>query len=435
MMSTGLFALLTASALFFDGVDEASRAVMQRARSRIEQVRKGDFHLALVDAAGKPVSGEVRLRLIRHEFRFGANLFGFPGLPEVSRKQAEAVVDELFNTVVVVNYWRRPDFAETDQMLAWARAHGKFPRLHAVLFNVPRGFSQAGSDEERWRQIEDRIRSIAGRYGSEIHEYDVLNEIAADKWLWEGHPDSAFFADPANAARCFSLARQYLPQAELLNTDATFATTASPALAPILDFNRDLLAHGAPVSAIGHQAHFYASGMMPFQDGHAQYGGKGAFTMKMIDGGLDRLAALGKPIHITEFSPPSRGRGRKGPQPSLTDDEIAAWQVNYYTLAFSKPYVHEITRWFVIDGVGGQGIDAGLITKEGTLKPAYYALKRLLKEIWTTEWRGAAKGGAVDFRGFYGDYEVEVPGYRNAVIAARSTAPRAISVALMRSAL
>ena len=141
---------------------------------------------------------------------------------------------------------------------------------------------------------------------------------------------------------------------------------------------------------------------------------------------------FGKPIHITEFSPPSRDNRKKGPQPSLTDDEIAAWQVNYYTLAFSKPYIHEITRWFVIDELGGKGMDAGLITKDGKLKPAYYALKRLLKETWSTEWRGTAANGVVSFRGFYGDYEIEVPGYRKATVAARSAGPKSITVKLQR---
>jgi GH35 family endo-1,4-beta-xylanase len=219
-------------------------------------------------------------------------------------------------------------------MLAWSREHGKSSRFHALLYNVPPSFSQSGSDEERWKKIEERIKTVAEHYGSRIHEYDVLNEIAGDKWVWGNHPDSAFFADPANGARCFALARKYLPDAELLNTDTTIASTTSPAFAQVLNYARDLLVHGAPIGVIGHQAHFYASGMMPFQEGHSKYGGKGAFTMKMLDGGLDALAALGKPIHITEFSPPSRDRGRTGAQPSLTDDEIAAWQVKLLHFGF-----------------------------------------------------------------------------------------------------
>jgi GH35 family endo-1,4-beta-xylanase len=431
MISQSLFVLFSAAVLFFDGVDDASRPVMDRARQQIEEIRKGDFQIKLVDGAGKPVKGEVHLRLARHEFRFGADMYGFPALPEASRKQAEAVVDELFNTVIIVNYWSKPDFAPTDQMLAWAKEHGKTTRFHALLYTVPKSLSQDGSDEERWKTIEARIKSVAERYGSQIHEYDVLNEIASDKWVWNSHPNSAFFADAANGARCFRLARKYLPDAELLNTDANIATPTNPALTPILNYTKDLLAAGAPIDVIGHQAHFYASGAMPFQEGHAT-AGKGAFTMKAIDGGFDRLASLGKPVHITELSPPSRNNSRKGTQPSLTDDEIAAWQVNYYTLAFSKPYIHEITRWFTIDELGGRGIDAGLITKDGKLKPAYYALKRLLKETWSTDWRGPAANSAVSFRGFYGDYELEVPGYQKTKFTAGSGGPRSIKVKLTR---
>jgi len=424
------FALVAAAIPVFDGVDDPSRPVMDAARASIERIRKDDFHVTLLDPSGKPVAGQVHVHLARHEFRFGADLYGFPALPPVARKQAEAVVDQLFNTVILINYWRKPDFDSTDQMLAFAREHHKIPRFHALLYNVPLSFSQTGSDGDRWKMIEDRIRTIAKRYGNQVHEYDVLNEIAADKWLWENHLDSAFFADAANGARCFRIARQYLADAELLNTDATIAATNSTALTPILDYSRALLAAGAPIDVIGHQAHFFASGSMPFQQGHARYGGPGAFTMKMIDGGLDRLAALGKPVHITEFSPPSRDKKRKGSQPSLTDDEIAAWQVNYYTLAFSKPYVHEITRWFIIDGLGGRGLDAGLITTDGKLKPAYYAIKRLLKETWSTDWRGPAVHGTVSFRGFFGDYDVEADGYEPATLSARSTASRSISLTL-----
>lgn len=54
MFCPSLFALFSAAVLFFDGVDDASRPVMDRARQQIEQIRKGDFEVALVDASGSP---------------------------------------------------------------------------------------------------------------------------------------------------------------------------------------------------------------------------------------------------------------------------------------------------------------------------------------------------------------------------------------------
>ena len=70
---------------------------------------------------------------------------------------------------------------------------------------------------------------------------------------------------------------------------------------------------------------------------------------------------------------------RKGPQPRFNEEEIAAWEVNYYTLIFSKPYIHQLTRWFVVDGHGGNALDGGLITVKGRKKPNYYALRKLIK--------------------------------------------------------
>ena len=68
----------------FDGVDEASRPVMEQARKRIEAIRKGDFRIVLVDPNGKPFAGRASVRLTRHAFRFGASAYGIPKLPKPS---------------------------------------------------------------------------------------------------------------------------------------------------------------------------------------------------------------------------------------------------------------------------------------------------------------------------------------------------------------
>jgi len=443
-----LFASNLLAAQMFDGVDEASKPVMEQAHRRIEQIRKGDFQVRVVDEAGKPVPGDISIRLVRHEFRFGASTLGMPKQEPSLREKALAVVDELFNTVSIVNYWSvykkspngEPDWNESDRMLSWALDHGKNMRFHAMLYGPPRWVAQVNSTEEWWRLIEQRIREVAERYGKQIHEYDVLNEIAMQVYYksenyraYQKSPSFPYFEDPANGARCFALARKYLPDAELVNNDATIPTAASPILPAILKYAQDLLDKGAPVDVIGHQAHFYASGRMPFQEGHNLVG-KGAFTMKALEEGLDRLGALGKPVHITEFSAPSRSNKVKDPQqPRLSDEEVAAWQVNYYTLAFSKPYIHEITRWFVIDELGGRGVDAGLITKSGQLKPAYYALRQLLKTTWSSEWHGKAANGNAAFRGFFGQYEVTAPGFEKATFSAASKGSRSITVKLRRA--
>ena len=103
-----LLLLLAASsaataAEFFDGVDAASQPVMSAAKRRIKGIRKGSFTLRLVGPEGAPVSGKTTVRLLRHEFQFGANLSGFANtLPQDSPLAAKGrqAVEDLFEAVV-----------------------------------------------------------------------------------------------------------------------------------------------------------------------------------------------------------------------------------------------------------------------------------------------------------------------------------------------
>ena len=95
-----------AAADFFDGVDQASEPVMAKARERIEQNRKSDMSVRLLDQEGQLISQHARFRLLSHEFRFGSNLFGFENIGQHDRLEpAKRVVDELFNTAIVCDYW------------------------------------------------------------------------------------------------------------------------------------------------------------------------------------------------------------------------------------------------------------------------------------------------------------------------------------------
>ena len=225
-------------------------------------------------------------------------------------------MDELFNTVTITNYWPENErryngernWADADAMLEWATAHGKTMRFHSMFFPWPKWIAEVPSTEEWWRIIEARIRAIAERYGSRIHEYDVLNEIPSRAWIWNKDMDPTRdstifprFSETANGARVFQLARKYLPHAELVDNDQTIAMPQSEPSTIHLKYNRDLLAAGVPIDVIGHQAHFYASGQMPFQEGHSSLG-KGAFTMAVLDKGLAARLAWQTRAHHRVFA-------------------------------------------------------------------------------------------------------------------------------------
>ncbi len=417
---------------FFDGVDEeASREVMKRARQRIKEIRQHDFTVRLVDGTGRPLNGEAEIRLVRHSFEFGAAMShtlalkpGHKGYQ--ARAAAMEAVKELMNVVTVNCHWGPTaptkggpyDWSEPDDQVAWALANGLRPRMHALIYMnesyTPKWRAQVRSTEEWWDLVEQRLAAVAERYGDKYIEYDLINETQfCPPWLRENCPLFPTYDDPRTSIRIAHLARKYIPRTPIFPLDQVM-----PSLYPkntgyqyYLGYCRKLIDGGAPIDGIGFQGHFY-TGKPSFQEGHF-YAGPDAFRMKVIEQGLDVLGALGKPMYITEFNPPSRNTKAKGPnQARLSDEEVAAWSDNFYTLAFSKPYIRELTRWFVIDTVGGRGIDAGLFTLDGRPKPNYHALKKLLTETWTSLWKGApGNDGSVSLRGFYGTYEARIAGH------------------------
>jgi GH35 family endo-1,4-beta-xylanase len=444
---------LVAQTSFFDGVDDAEgRRVMEDARERIENIRKGDFSLTVTDEAGRPVPGIVTIKQVRHEFLFGGSMAYAMMVrehPQLKRAYQSAlkVAEDLFNVVSLNCHWGPTqkakngshDFSETDWKLQWAKENGLQARGHGLIYlgpsYIPKWAKEVQSTEEWWELIEQHIKAIAEHYRGDFIEWDYLNEIRFHKpAIARMAPLLPKLDDPATAVRILDICRKYFPNTRLLPLDSVVFTTAQTN-APLLQYlqlTRDIIAACADFEGIGTQCHFYTS-MPSFQDGHPE-AGPDAFRMKEINKGLDLLTEFGLPVYITEFNPPSRnGRTieRIPVQASLSEGEVAAWSENYYTLAFSKPYIKELTCWFVIDGIGGRGLDAGFVRTDGTLKPLYYTIKKLLKENWNTNWAGTAKS-ASNFHGFYGSYEVTAPGYKTQIVELFENSERSKIIALQK---
>jgi GH35 family endo-1,4-beta-xylanase len=418
---------------FFDGTDANTEAQMQQAATRIEEVRKGDFSLMLLASSGKKFDGPVSIELASHDFSFGANLFGLEQMSDDNPAKITALesIKELFNTVIVCDYWnknqprfREPlDWSRPDYGNRLAKELDKNPRHHALIYGFPDWFDTFDSEEAIWQVIEQRIENIANHYGDKINEIDVINEFIhyhhwydnpSAKYLSETHfPD---MAEPENGVRVLKIARNYLPKAKLVVLEAGLWNTPNPVFQEIMDYHRKLVELGADYDYIGYQAHYYSKGGVPFQEGTKECGPR-TFMMDEINRGIEEASKLGKPIVITEFNAPSRSNRLDDiKQPRISDSEIAAWEANFYTLMFSKPYIRGISRWFTIDNIGGRGMDAGVVTKGGELKPNYFALKKLIKEKWHTKWSGPIRDGRVDFRGYYGTYAIKIKGYQDAKV-------------------
>ena len=100
-----------------------------------------------------------------------------------------------------------------------------------------------------------------------------------------------------------------------------------------------------------------------------------------------------------------------------------------YSIWFSHPSVEQIIYWNLVDGyahlwdpdpqkikesqgdmtIGENYYYGGLLRFDLSPKPAYFKIKELIKERWHTECELTTdESGNAEFRGFYGDYDVEI---------------------------
>ena len=434
----------TTNEKFFDGAnDPASQQVMRQAEADIEQYRKGDFTITIefADATQSPpiqnpqskIQNPVTLDLIRHQFNFGCSMFGMARLPDGDpmKKAGIQTLLDLFNTVAVVDPWSNPYEKLADQHpaedMAWAKAHHMRTRYVAVLYEEPLEFIGKGlTTEQYWREFDKRTRYCADITGGKADSYDVINEVVSRKYWFKDNPKSFYrlepqypdLSQPAEIIRAFALARKYLPGATLVALENGLPSTAQKQYKEIIATWKAALDAGAAIDRIATQCHFFDDGQSfkPWERKKQ----KDFYTMGEISKGLDLQKVLNKPVEIAEFTGPSRNK-QKTPEYNkriwtLTEEENCAWQINFYKLAFSKPYITGLTRWNLVDQYCGRSMDGGMLTPTGDKHQIHDALKKLIKETWHTRVthpldNNTAAATTIAFRGFYGDYQVTAPGY------------------------
>ena len=89
-------------------------------------------------------------------------------------------------------------------------------------------------------------------------------------------------------------------------------------------------------------------------------------------------------------------------------------QIIYWNLVDGYAYVADPTPEKIArtqgDMTAGENVYyGGLLRFDMSPKPAYLKIKELTQKIWHTELDSSLNPqGCVDFRGFYGDYEIEI---------------------------
>ncbi len=406
---------------FLPAAEPTDQELLAGADARIEQCRKADATVAVVDAVGKPVAGaKIEVQQTRHAFLFGCNIFLWGKLPDKEREQAyRQRFAELLNYATVPFYWQmyepqrgNPQHAHAEEVAQWCRSQGIMAKGHPLAWNhADPAWLPADAVTIHDAQMA-RIDDCVKRFRGQIDRWDVVNEVTAyDRDEFAKHTAPKYtamwkkYGQIALPRECFLHARQANPQAVLLINDYRTDPGYERVIEQLVDEKGRRL-----YDVIGIQSHMHG----------------GAWSTGQVWKVCQQFARFGVPLHFTETTILSGERTwdkRPGsPWPSTPEGEAyqAREATRFYTMLFSHPAVAAVTWWDFSDLHSWKNAPAGFLRKDMTPKPVYDALKQLIKGKWWTRTEiQSGPDGTAGFRGFLGDYQLTVSaGGKTAVVKA-----------------
>ena len=390
-------------------------AVQKRIDDGIELNRKSDAELTIVDAFGNPVAdADVKIVQKSHEFLFGCNMFVIDQMKEKNEAYEEAFL-KLFNFGTIAFYWddlepepgklrfteespyvwRRPP---PDPVVAFGKEHGLTLKGHPLLWHLPAHNPQwmPKDPEELKERYRQRFQEIAERYADDIPIWDGVNEslITVEEYpLFSEDRDYPAYVPWAFAEQ----QKLFRPENLLMINDVSSFNWPSDETNRYYRQCRRLLKDGVPIEGIGFQFHFFTRKAL---DRYLQ--GESCDPSALLDT-YERFSGLGLPLWITEITIGSAGDDGLAIQERVVRDIYRLW--------FSAPKMAGITWWNLGDGTAeGKGVAKGGLTDEDFHpKAAYRSLDQLINHDWKTNVDAkSAANGEVKFRGFHGQYDIEV---------------------------
>lgn len=405
----------------------------KRVSEGIEKYRKGNAEIIVTDKSGKPIPNvEIKAKQKSHEFRFGANLFMLDELEtEEKNEKYKKHFADVFNMATLPFYWdatepekektrydkdskklyRRPPI---DLCIEFCEKYGIEPREHALAYDAffPKWLYEANVAQVK-EALEKRYKEISERYADKIHTIEVTNEMEWKKGK------TSFYDEPDFVEWCFKLAEKYFPNNQLgINEYAPLCwEDRCHATDKYYSYIEANMLKGARIDAIGMQYHLFNKREDEYE--------KTRFTLnpENLYQHMDLYSNFGKPLQITEVTVPAYSWAPE-------DEEIQAEIIEkLYSIWFSHPNVEQIIYWNLVDGythfsnpdpekikasqgdmsLGENQYYGGLLRFDLSPKPAYYKIKELIQQRWHTEAElVTSQDGSCGFRGFYGQYEIEI---------------------------
>ncbi len=358
---------------------ESNAAWRVAANTRIEQNRKSDLKLKVVDANNQPVNGaSVHLEMKKHAFAFGTAVSAQVLKDNPTYK---AKILELYNRAVLGNDLKWPDWEEYTKQIAlealkFFKDNGISARGHNLIwpcnddYCLPTDVVTMFNDPVKLRaRIDAHFQDILAATKGQLVEWDVVNEPSANKRISNilGEDEMAVW---------YKRVKQLEPNATLFLND--YGNLGEGNLD--VEFKRiltRLLALGAPIEGIGLQGHFGWELPAP----------------EDVYNRLNSFASFGKTMAITEFDV------------NITDEQLQAdYLRDFMTVAFSHPGISSFLMWGFWESEHWLP-NAALYRKDWSIKPNGQAWLDLVKKAWWTDVTTSSDAnGLVNTRGFLGDY-------------------------------
>jgi GH35 family endo-1,4-beta-xylanase len=390
----------------------------------IRQARTAQATLT-VSANGQPLANQPMIvAQTSHKFLFGCNWGSsialvngmLSGQAKERAERREELFQGLFNYVILPFYWGmfepqrgRPNTASIRKTAEYYRQRGFKLKGHTLCWHtVCADWLLPLNNEEIIAAQLGRIRRDVGDFKGLVDFWDVVNE-AVIMPIFDRYDNGVT-----------RICRQ-LGQIELLRQTFAAARESDHAAVLVLnDFDTSeayaelierCLDAGIQIDAIGIQSHMH----------------QGFWGLEKTYKVLERFERYGLPLQFTEITLLS-GDLMPPHIEDLNDFQVKVWpstpegeerQMNevvaFYKALFAHPLMTSITWWDFNDGAWLNS-PGGLIRADITPKPAYDALRKLVKDEWwlpPTEMMTDANG-QIQFTGCLGEYELVYAGNRQA---------------------
>ncbi|MGJ9372572.1 endo-1,4-beta-xylanase [Nesterenkonia sp. CF4.4] len=392
--------------------------------------RHSDARIRITDAAGQPLPGaRVNVRQSGHAFGFGNIGFDFiewvGGAPPTDSHRVieffggalapdpDALAQdwlELFNMATLPFYWRgfepEPGHRDTERMrrtAQWFTKRGVSVKGHPLLWHTlaPAWLLEL-DDAGVESAIRERIRQLVSGFTGTIDLWDAINEaVILPVFTAENNAVTRLAQSKGRLGMvkmAFEVAREANPSARLVLNDFDLSESYEQLI-------EECLEAGIQIDAIGLQSHM-----------HKGYRGE-----EQIWNVMERFARFGLPLQMTETTLVS-GELMPGHIGDLNDYIVDEWPstpageerqaeeiARHFKTVFSHPAAESLTYWGMTDHGSWLGAPSGLLRADGSRKPAFDALRSLIKEDWwhPEESLVADAAGVLQVQGFAGDYLLE----------------------------